>query len=467
MPIMSSEISVADIPLMATVRLMDSFMIFGLLWMIAILNDKPFSVLYLLLALIAYLASSWIFKILNIYRSWQRGKFARHKVNIFLGWIMVIAMLAILGIPTGLHREYSDPVLLTWVLACPWVLMIQHMVIRRVASRALSGKRMRSVVMVGINKVSEKFSREIESDHYLFMDIRGYFDDRTSERLPQDIQQTLLLGRVADVTAYVRENHINMVFVCLQMSQQPRIMKLLDGVRDTTASIYFVPNIFVFDLVQPHFDFIRDIPVLSICETPFLGLDGVIKRFSDIILTCLLLPILLPLMTVVAVGVKLSSPGPVIFKQRRYGLNGEEFLVYKFRSMKVREDGSHLLQAIKNDRRVTPIGRYLRKFSLDELPQFINVLQGSMSIVGPRPHAIAHNELYRNIIKGYMLRHKVKPGITGWAQVSGYRGETETVEKMQKRIEHDIEYLRNWSLPLDLLIILKTALLVTRGEDAH
>ncbi|MEO7496042.1 MAG: exopolysaccharide biosynthesis polyprenyl glycosylphosphotransferase, partial [Massilia sp.] len=199
----------------------------------------------------------------------------------------------------------------------------------------------------------------------------------------------------------------------------------------------------------------------------FMGLNSAIKRSSDIVFGLAILMLLIPLMLVIAMAVKLSSPGPVIFRQRRYGLYGEEIIVYKFRSMVVRDDGATIVQASKNDQRVTPVGAFLRRSSLDELPQFVNVLQGRMSIVGPRPHAVAHNELYRKLIKGYMLRHKVKPGITGWAQVNGLRGETATLDKMQARIQFDLDYLRNWSVWLDLWIILKTVKVVLARENAH
>jgi putative colanic acid biosynthesis UDP-glucose lipid carrier transferase len=171
-------------------------------------------------------------------------------------------------------------------------------------------------------------------------------------------------------------------------------------------------------------------------------------------------------MLVIAIGVKMSSPGPVLFKQRRYGLDGKEIVVYKFRTMNVLEDGNVIKQATRNDRRVTRFGAFLRRYSLDELPQFFNVLQGSMSVVGPRPHAVAHNETYRRLIKGYMIRHKVKPGITGLAQVNGLRGETDTLDKMQLRIEHDLDYLRNWSLQLDLQIVVKTIFVLLKDQDA-
>ena len=209
------------------------------------------------------------------------------------------------------------------------------------------------------------------------------------------------------------------------------------------------------------------VPVISVCETPFTGSNGLLKRLSDIVLALVILTLISPLLLLIAIAVKLDSPGPVIFKQRRYGMNGEEILVYKFRSMTVCEDGGTIQQARKNDSRITRLGAFLRKTSLDELPQFINVLQGHMSIVGPRPHAVAHNEMYRSLIRGYMLRHKVKPGITGWAQVNGFRGETDTLDKMQSRIDYDLDYLRHWSLRLDLKIILKTILTVFKDQAAY
>ena len=205
-------------------------------------------------------------------------------------------------------------------------------------------------------------------------------------------------------------------------------------------------------------------PVVSVRDTPYFGVRGLIKRLSDILIASLILLLASPVMALIAVGIKLTSPGPVLFKQRRYGLDGEEISVYKFRSMTVTEDGDRIVQAKKRDPRVTPFGKFLRRSSLDELPQFFNVLQGRMSVVGPRPHAVAHNEMYRKVVKGYMIRHKVKPGITGWAQVNGLRGETDTLDKMAARIEYDLEYIRNWSVMLDLWIILKTVKVVFGGD---
>jgi putative colanic acid biosynthesis UDP-glucose lipid carrier transferase len=269
-----------------------------------------------------------------------------------------------------------------------------------------------------------------------------------------------MLGSVETLAEYVKTHKVDLIYLALPLGSQPRINKLLDDLCDTTASVYFCPDIFLFDLIQARMDTIGGLPVLAVCETPFYGVNGIVKRVSDVILASLILLLIAPVMAAIALGVKLSSPGPVLFRQRRYGLDGQEILVYKFRSMTVTEDGPVVKQATKNDARVTRFGAFIRRTSLDELPQFVNVLQGRMSIVGPRPHAVAHNEMYRKLVKSYMIRHKVKPGITGWAQVNGLRGETDTVEKMKARIEYDLDYLRHWSLGLDLSIIWRTIFVV-------
>ena len=224
---------------------------------------------------------------------------------------------------------------------------------------------------------------------------------------------------------------------------------------------------FVTDLIQGRVDSVSGMPVLGVFDSPFSGVNGLLKRASDIVLSLLILVSIFPLLLLLALLVKLTSPGPAIFRQRRYGLDGEEIVVYKLRTMTVTEDGDSIRQCGKRDPRVTPLGAFLRRSSLDELPQLVNVLQGRMSLVGPRPHAVAHNELYRKLIKGYMQRHKVRPGLTGWAQVNGLRGETQSVEKMKARIDYDLDYLRNWSLRLDLSIIAKTVCIVLTGRNAY
>jgi putative colanic acid biosynthesis UDP-glucose lipid carrier transferase len=238
------------------------------------------------------------------------------------------------------------------------------------------------------------------------------------------------------------------------------LRNLLVGLSDSTASVYVVPDIFTLDLLGSRPVSLGEIHTISVFENPFYGVDGWLKRLEDIVLATLILIVIAIPMLVIAIAVKLTSPGAVIFRQRRYGLDGRDIEVWKFRSMSVSEDGPDVPQARRNDARVTRLGAFLRRTSLDELPQFINVLQGRMSVVGPRPHAVAHNEMYRTLIRGYMLRHKVKPGITGWAQVNGWRGETDTLDKMERRVEHDLWYIRNWSAFLDIRIVVLT---IARG----
>jgi putative colanic acid biosynthesis UDP-glucose lipid carrier transferase len=245
------------------------------------------------------------------------------------------------------------------------------------------------------------------------------------------------------------------------------VRRLLDELGDTTASIYYVPDVLGFELIQARTSEILGVPVVAMCETPFYGYRGVVKRLMDVGIAGGLLVLLAPLMIAIALAVRWTTSCSAIFRQRRYGLDGREFSVYKFRTMTVSENGDEFRQATRDDARVTRIGRFLRRYSLDELPQLINVLQGRMSLVGPRPHAVAHNEECRKLIKRYMVRHKVLPGITGLAQVSGCRGETARLEEMQARVALDLEYLRNWSPLLDLQILLLTAFEVVRSDRAY
>jgi putative colanic acid biosynthesis UDP-glucose lipid carrier transferase len=251
------------------------------------------------------------------------------------------------------------------------------------------------------------------------------------------------------------------------MRAEERIRGVLTKLADTTASVYIVPDFFVFQMLHSRWTDIGGLPAVSVFENPLYGVDGLAKRVFDLLVAGIATVLLALPMLIVAIAIKLTSRGPVFFRQRRYGLDGQEILVWKFRTMTVCEDGNRVTQATKTDSRVTPLGAFLRKTSIDELPQLFNVLGGSMSLVGPRPHAATHNEQYRKMIEGYMLRHKVKPGITGLAQVRGWRGETDTLEKMQRRVECDHEYIREWSLWLDVKILFRTVLVVLAAKNAY
>jgi putative colanic acid biosysnthesis UDP-glucose lipid carrier transferase len=380
-----------------------------------------------------------------------------------LEWLPAVIILFLLGKATDYLESFDRDVLKWWVLIVPLVWMVTHYLLPRVMPRLFALEGMRSVVIIGTNEIGRRLAAQFSDHPDLGVEFVGYFDDRHNDRIG-GLGESQLLGRLDAVPTFMRQGKADAIFIALPMASQPRILRLLDDLKDSTASIYFVPDIFVTDLIQARVDQIGGVPVVAVRDTPFHGVNELIKRGSDLLIASLILILIAPLMLGIALAVKGSSPGPALFRQRRYGLDGREIIVYKFRTMTVCEDGPVVAQATQGDQRVTRLGAFLRRTSLDELPQFINVLQGRMSVVGPRPHAVAHNEQYRKLIKGYMVRHKVKPGITGLAQVSGCRGETDTVDKMHRRIDYDLEYLRNWSLRLDLEIILRTIGLVLRGD---
>lgn len=263
-------------------------------------------------------------------------------------------------------------------------------------------------------------------------------------------------GDLCQLVEDAKSGRIDRVYIAMSMEQEKLIKDTVADLSDTTCSVMLIPDIFTFNILQSRSEEINGVPVVSLFDTPMSGINQVIKRIEDIILSIFILLFISPVLLLIAAMVKFTSSGPVIFKQRRYGMDGRAIEVWKFRSMSVMEDGDKVVQAKKGDTRITSVGAFLRRTSLDELPQFVNVLKGDMSIVGPRPHAVAHNEQYRKLINGYMLRHKMKPGITGWAQINGWRGETDTLEKMQKRVEFDLDYIRNWSVWLDVKIVFLT-----------
>ena len=377
-------------------------------------------------------------------------------VDLFISWLLLLTILTLCAYATRSLKYFEDNVLIAWAIATPLMQCVAVWAGKKVLQLQASWPdSRRSEIVVGGGGLGVKVSRALSGVEDRNVDFLGYFDDRVDERLHESAAANCL-GGLKDVAAFVRQHGVHEVFITLPLGSQPRIVDLLDQLQGTTASLFFVPDVFGIGIIQGRLQDMNGVPVVGICETPFTGTNELTKRLSDLVLASIILVLMAPVMLVTAIGVKLSSPGPVVFKQRRNGLDGNEIVVYKFRSMTAMDNGSVVLQAKPNDPRLTPFGAFIRRTSLDELPQFINVLQGRMSIVGPRPHAVAHNEEYRKLIKAYMVRHKVKPGITGWAQVNGHRGETETIEKMQARVEFDLEYLRNWSLALDLQIIIRT-----------
>jgi putative colanic acid biosysnthesis UDP-glucose lipid carrier transferase len=422
---------------------------------------------YFLVAVLTFMGSAYFLDVLQLRPSPQRCFSLFSLADIALRWLLVIGFIWALLHLSRLSQNFRVPVLASWAFVTPIFLWLgdgaAHLLLARASVNATG---LRKAVIIGLTEPGLRLEQQLARNPSLRIQVAGYFEDRQADRLPPEGLDRII-GRPAELPDFVRRNGIQIAYVTLPMTQHCRVVDMIEALRDSTVSIYFVPNMCVFDLVQARFDVLGGVPVVAVCESPFYGASGIAKRLSDLVIASMLLLACLPLLLLIALGVRLSSRGPALFKQKRYGLDGREILIYKFRSMTVTEDGDkNYRQVTLGDNRVTRFGALLRRLSLDELPQLFNVLEGTLSLVGPRPHAIAVNEQYRKLIPGYMLRHKIKPGITGWAQVNGYRG-GDDLESMRKRVEFDMDYLRHWSLGLDLAIMVRTATIVWRDKSAY
>ncbi len=421
---------------------------------------------YGFLTLLAVLIYVLLASVKVMYRSWRTESLASEVWGVVVVWVATVVVLVVLGFASKTSSDFSRVVLTTWTLLVLFGLSALRLGYRELlrAIRA-DGRNSRTVAFAGCGNTAQKMTRQIKEQPWMGLRVLGVFDDRSGSRLiPEGLQ---LAGNLQEMFDQAKAGQIDIVYVTLPMHAERRIIRLIDQLADTTVSVFVVPDIFVFDLFNAQWSSVGGMPVVSLFDSPFYGINGGIKRMEDIVFGSLILLLISPVMLAIALGIKFTSSGPVLFKQRRYGLKGEIVEVWKFRSMTVTDDGERIVQAQKNDVRVTRFGAFLRRTSLDELPQFINVLQGHMSIVGPRPHAVAHNEEYRRLIHGYMLRHKVKPGITGWAQVNGWRGETDTLDKMKGRVDCDLAYVRNWSLWFDVKIIFMTVFKGFVGKNVY
>jgi putative colanic acid biosynthesis UDP-glucose lipid carrier transferase len=395
--------------------------------------------------------------------------------RIGMGWLAVVGVLLLLGYATKSSEIFSRRALFLWFLVTPPILVATTLGVQQwLRALLVSSRYTRSAVIVGTTKMALELARTLQQRPELGMRLRCVFVDEGAGDVPLDEATRAAfrdsggpeIRKGGSIGDYVNARRIDVVFIARE-AHAPDVRELCNELRNTTSSVYLIPDVSLYDLMQARVGDVDGIPVIALCESPLHGGRGAIKRMTDIVFATLLLIVAAPIMVLIAIAIKLDSPGRIIFTQDRYGLDGERIVVYKFRTMTVCENGSLIVQAKRNDARVTKVGRILRRTSLDELPQLINVLQGRMSLVGPRPHAVAHNEEYRKLISGYMVRHKVTPGITGLAQVSGCRGETSTVDEMRRRVQYDLEYLRHWCWLLDLKILLRTLVLVFRDKRAY
>lgn len=420
---------------------------------------------YFLTAVLAFLATSDLFSVTPLHMLATRHAFLRAYLAITGRWFVVITILWGLVSISGQQPNLTPQVWLTWALVTPTVLLLSGIGAQRAFGLAAAAQRNRSrkAIIVGLNDLSRTLEKCIAEDRSHHVQVLGHFD----EPGVQADNPEGLLGNTGNLREFIQNNDVSIVYVTWPMTREPRVLDLMDVLRDSTASIYFVPDVSITNSIQARVALVNGMPVVGVCESPFYGFRALQKRGLDLALSALIILLAAPLLTLLALGVRLSSPGPILFRQRRYGLDGRLFYVYKFRTMRVTEDGSDTFAAAqRDDPRITPFGAFLRRYSLDELPQLFNVLFGDMSLVGPRPHVVAMNEAYRRLISGYMLRHKVRPGITGWAQVNGSRGGND-LESMRRRLDLDLEYLKHWSLRLDLEILARTIALVWRDESAY
>ena len=412
---------------------------------------------YLLAGMIAVVIFGLVGRFTDIYTSWSGRPLKDEALRISLAWLITFLSLVFIAFITKTSEQYSRVVLIGWLLITPLFLITARFTLRQLFSQLRQrGINNRNVVIVGMTQNGLHFARDLENKPEYGYKVAGFYDDRTDRIHKEVLNYYPHLGSFEDMIKSARNGEWDQIYIALPVEARKRMLRLLEDLSDSATPVRLLPDYFTTNLLHSKFIEIADNPVLCIYDSPFSADHAFIKRIEDLLFGSIILALISPILIGIALAVKFTSKGPVLFKQTRYGQKGEKIRVWKFRSMVVCEDGETVTQATKGDSRYTKIGEFLRKTSLDELPQFFNVLQGTMSIVGPRPHAVAHNEQYRSIIPGYMLRHLVKPGITGWAQVNGWRGETNTVYKMRKRVEFDLEYMREWSLWLDIKIIFLT-----------
>ena len=374
--------------------------------------------------------------------------------SILSSWAMLLGVLALLGYATGTLTRFPARVLTYWAVLTP-LLQGAGLSIARgwIHTQAANPASRRKAIIVGAAPVGGRVAHSLSEHHEFGTEFLGYFDDRSDERLPRE-HAGQLLGGLKDIAPYVREHGITDVFITLPLTSQQRIVTLLQELQNTTASMYFVPDVFGVQMIKGRLRDVNGVPVIGLRESPFTDFNGVTKRALDLAVGLASLALCSPLLILIALGIRLSSPGPILLRQRRYGLNGQEIQLYRFRtsSLPGRSDG---LQGSTS--RLTPLGSFLKRHGLDALPQLINVVQGRLSVVGPRPQTVTSSDQYRKHIPTYMIRHMVKPGMTGWAQVHA-DGDEDDLAAVHRRIAYDLDYLRDWSVRLDLRIIGRTIL---------
>jgi len=418
---------------------------------------------YDLVALVAALLTAMLFPAFGVYGSWRARGLRAPAMQALAGWLAVFALTLLLMVAFKENERFSRIWMMLWFASTGAALIVVRLlvfsILRTLRARGYNRRR---AVIVGCGAQAAQLAARCRSAGWAGFEVAAAFHPRENARENEDCAlEGVPLRPLSELDRFVREGRVDEVWISLPLQDSAGLESVLAQLRQSTANIRYAPDLLGLFLLNQGVTEILDTPMLDLSASPMLGIDHVLKRAEDVLLSLLILLLVSPLLLLIAIGIKLDSPGPVLYRQRRHGWDGRQIEVWKFRSMHMhREPDGEVIQAQRDDPRLTRFGALLRRTSLDELPQFFNVLQGRMSIVGPRPHAVEHNQAYVQLIEHYALRHKVKPGITGWAQVNGWRGETDTVEKMRRRIEHDLYYIEHWSLLFDLRII---ALTMVRG----
>ncbi len=427
------------------------------------------SYLYEVLIFIALLLSIVLFNMVGLYRSWRGRTVVRQLVLVVLAWFGVLLVLILLGFLAKLSDVFSRQWFVYWAFIGTFLLIgfrLAAIGCLRLLQRYGFGQR--RIVVIGSGQHTKHILKTLFSALWTGLHIDAVFSLTMQSSEKWVGQQNFSIAKLPDsLLAYIQGHDIQEVWLALSLKEQEQIVNIMNELKHTTVVIRLLPDLLDLELLNHSVSIIAGLQTINLRESPMLGANGVIKRVEDVVLGSIGLLLASPVMFIVAIMIKCSSRGPVLFSQLRYGINGQQIKVYKFRSMYLHDEQGKVTQATKSDVRITPIGRFLRRSSLDELPQLWNVLQGRMSLVGPRPHAVEHNEYYKDLVSKYMLRHAVKPGITGWAQINGYRGETETLDKMAKRVEYDLVYIESWSLWLDIKILFLTVFRGFFNQNAY
>jgi putative colanic acid biosynthesis UDP-glucose lipid carrier transferase len=415
------------------------------------------SFFYSIAILIGVIATPIIFTFMDIYASIRGTSFVRHIMDLLQAVCLLAIFLAGISFFTKTGDVYSRTWFLIWMGAAFGLLVLVRcsllLFFRFMRARGLNERR---IAILGAGALGARLAEAVQQAMWTGFRIVTFIDDAAANK-PNTIHHIPVIQTPDDLCDYLAKNQIDEIWLAIPFRSEARVKEILHTLRHHTITTRFVLDIFGLDLLNHSITDVAGFPVLNIRSTPMVGINRLVKALEDRFLAAIILVLISPVLLAVALAIKLTSKGPVLFKQKRLGWDGRVIEIYKFRTMVQHEEKEGVItQAKQDDKRITKVGKFLRRTSLDELPQFINVLQGRMSIVGPRPHALAHNEMYKDSVHTYMQRHRVKPGITGWAQVNGWRGETDTLDKMQKRVEYDLYYINNWSLAFDLKIIFLT-----------